>query len=133
MKRLLFVFLMMTCSVSFAEWEVTGKSDGRRITNYHDKSSIRRNGSQARMWGLEDHSVVRVNSSGKEYKSIKILKIFDCVSEEFEIISYVEHFESMGYGKVVSSDALEKKEWKWFPIVPGSVVEKEWKIACGKK
>jgi hypothetical protein len=135
MKRLLFVALMMTCSVSWAEWDFCGKtSNGEGDDNlyYCDKSTIRKNGVISRMWEMIDYSKVQTNSSGKNYRSIKILRAFNCREETVAIISFVMHSGTMGAGSAVFSFTLQEKEWEWEPIVPNTIGATMWKTACGK-
>jgi hypothetical protein len=131
MKRLLFVFLMMTCSVSWAEWEIlSGAANGLYI-EYYDKSTIRKNGEIVKMWTMLEFSEVQTSSAGKSFQSSKALKAFNCKSEEGVLISYIFFSGSMGQGNVVVSETLKEKIWD--PISPGSMAESEWSIACGKK
>jgi hypothetical protein len=133
MKRLFFVVLMMTCSVSWAGWEYTGTSSDDAITYYHDKSTIRRNGVIVKIWEMKEYSTAQTNSESNRYQSDKILWAFNCREETKTITSIVEYAGSMGTGSVVSSITAEESWLKWSPIVPGSVAEVTWKIACSKK
>ena len=131
MIRLLFVVLMMTCSVSWAKWEVTA-SDGE-ITFYHDKSTMRRNGTITKMWVMQSYSVIQTNHEGKNYKSGKVLYAYDCASETLAGTSLVTYSGSMGKGNVISSITGEESWLSWEPIVPNSIGEVQWKIACSKQ
>jgi hypothetical protein len=131
MKRLPFVLLMMTCSVSWAEWEISANFDNGE-TGYHDRATIRRNGAIAKMWIMHDYPVVQTDN-GDRYKSDKVQFAYDCRSETFVLISSIRYSDSMGAGDVVYSSTRTESQWKWRPIVPESVGELRWKIACGKK
>ncbi len=133
MKRFLLVCLMMTCSVSWADWEMTGTVVNKERILYHDKSTIRRNGVIAKMWGMDDYSLPQENSGGQKYQSVKILYAFNCIREELAIISINQYSDSMGKGEGIFSITTPESELKWEVIVPGSVREERWKIACGKK
>jgi len=65
MKRLLFVVLLMVCSVSWAEWEFLSKSSDGKQKVYVNKSTIRKNGAISRMWVLTDFSQVQTNAGGE--------------------------------------------------------------------
>lgn len=133
MKRLLFVVLMMTCSVSWAEWRITDFTSDGRYAAYHDKSTKRKNGAIVKMWLMRDYSEVLTDAEGKKYQSVKTLFSYDCKSETTALISIIEYSGSMGSGKVVWSGTRKEHEFEWAPIVPGTISEQEWKIACGKK
>ena len=101
MKRLLFVVLMMVCSVSWAEWEMTGKADG--LTHYHDKSTIKINGITAQMWVMYEFPQVRTNTDGDRYKSAKSLLVFNCKYETLAMISVLQYSGPLGTGNVAVS------------------------------
>lgn len=131
MKRLLYVVLMMSCSVSWAEWELTGKAD--ELTHYHDKSTIQINDITAQMWVMYEFPEVRTNTDGDKYKSAKTLLAFNCKYETLTMISVVQYSGSAGNGEIVLSDTFKESEWIWDRIVPKSLENKELDIACGKK
>jgi len=133
MKRLLFVVLLMVCSVSWAEWEFLSKSSDGEQKVYVNKSTIRKNGAISRMWVLTDFSQVQTNAGGERYMSDMTLTVYNCRDETVEIVSLVEYSGSMGQGNVVEAHTWQEREWKWEPNVPGSFGETLWKIACGKK
>jgi hypothetical protein len=131
MKRLLFVVLMMVCSVSWAKWEMTGKTDD--LTHYHDKSTIQINDITAQMWVMYEFPQVRTNTDGGRYKSAKSLLAFNCKYETLAMISVLQYSGPLGTGDVVLSDTFKESEWIWDRIVPDTTVKIEWDIACGKK
>ncbi len=131
MKRLLFVVLMMICSVSWAEWELTGKADD--LTHYHDKSTIQKNDITAQMWVMYDFPEVRTNTDGDKYKSAKTLLAFNCKYETLTMTSVLQYSGSVGNGEIVLSDTFIESEWIWDRIVPNSLEKKELDIACGNK
>jgi len=133
MKRLLFVVLITVCSVSWAGWERIGTSDEGGLTVYVDTSTIRKNGAISRMWFVDNCSKVQTNPIGDRYMSDKSLRAFNCRDETFAIISLVRYSGSMGQGNVVRSATFQERELEWSPIVPETVGETKWKIACGKK
>ena len=132
MKRLIFLALMMICSVSWAEWELCGGSDDKFMV-YCDKSTIRKKGAISRMWGLREFSSVQTNARGDRYMSVKSLHAYNCEEETRATISLIQYSGSMGQGNVVLSGTRQEREWQWEPIVPGSIAEAQWKIACGRK
>ncbi len=131
MKRLLFVVLMMVCSVSWAEWEMTGVADD--LTHYHDKSTIKTDGITAQMWVMYEFPQVRTNTDGGKYKSAKSLLAFNCKYETLAMTSVIQYSGPLGTGNVVLSDTFNESEWIWDRIVPNTLVKVELDIACGKK
>jgi len=135
MKRLLFVALMMTCSVSWAEWELIGESgDNDKIhLLYVDKSTISINGAISRMWELKNFPKVQTTSSGARYMSSKALYAYNCIEKTSAIISIFLYPKATGKGNIVESASLQDRELKWQPIAPAAVEEFFWKIACEKE
>jgi hypothetical protein len=131
MKRLLFVVLMMTCSVSWAEWEYIGENDTH--TDYFDKSTIRRNGRIAKMWILTDYLKVKTLPDGTKFKSKKVRRAYNCLEESITEISTILFSGSMGEGDVVWTGENKEIEWNWMSVVPRSVGKVQFDIACGKK
>jgi hypothetical protein len=131
MKRLLFVALMMVCSVSWAEWEIFYAT--AEFTVYVDKSTIRRNGSVAKMWYMTDSLEADTNYSERKYKSTKVRRAFNCLEESSAAISFAQYSGSIGEGSVVTSGEVKESELQWNSVVPGTLSENLWKIACGKK
>jgi hypothetical protein len=133
MKRLLFVLLMMVCSVSSAEWEFSGTALEGNISHYYDKSTIRRNGAIAKIWVLTDYSKVQISPDGTRFKSSKGLTAYNCEEETFATISILWNSGSMGRGEVVWTGTRKENEWEWKPIAPQSTNVFMMKIACVSK
>ncbi len=82
---------------------------------------------------MSDFSSIQINAFDKEYKSVKIYRAFDCKNKTFSMLSYAFFSGSLGRGDNVGSEAYEKTNLKWHSVVPASLAEIEWTIACGKK
>jgi len=132
MKRLIFVLLLMTCSVAWADWEKTNHVSDETSTYYHDKSSIKGTGGIVKMLTMINHSVEKNLKSGGKYESVKRLDGYDCRSETTAPITVSYFSGSMSSGSVVFSYTVKNSELEWEPIIPSSLWEKHWKIACGK-
>ena len=131
MKPFLCFVMMTVCSVSWADWEMTGKEYD--ITHYHDKSTIQRNDITAQMWLMYEFPEVRTNTDGDKYKSAKSLLAFNCKYQTLTMVSVLQYSGSAGTGEVILSDNFKESEWIWDQIVPNTLVKTEWDIACGKK
>jgi hypothetical protein len=133
MKRFLFVFLMMACSVSWAEWTFSTASNDGEEKYYYNKSTIKRNGVIARMWGLQELSAEQINGNGAGFRSRVFLTMYNCKEETHRVATIATFSRSMGKGRVVSSDDYDEIESAWRAIVPGSVTYIDFQIACGKQ
>jgi hypothetical protein len=63
-------------------------------------------------------------------KSFKTLEEYDCKEEKSRRLQLIFYPESMGGGLAVSNNS---EHGKWEAIIPDTVGEFMWKIACGKK
>ena len=134
MKRPLFAALMMFCSLSRADWEYATSVETRdgKVTNYYDKSTIRKNGAIVKIWTLSDYSLAQTDSSGEKYMSDKTLVVFNCREEVMALISITYYSGQMGEGQPLWSGTRKESEWEWAPIISGTVGEKSWKTVCYK-
>jgi hypothetical protein len=130
-KRTLYVFLMMTCSVSWAEWEESGASEN--FVHYVDRATIRKKGNFVEMWSMKNFFEAKVNSAGEMYRSTKELRRYECKEETRGLVSFIFYTKENGAGDAIFSHTLKKNEIEDNPITPGAVDEVWWKIACGKK
>ncbi len=127
MKRIIFIFLMMTCSVSRADWELAGY-DEESIT-YADRASIRKKGNFVEMWGMEEFFKAQVRS-GKTYRSSKTLHRYDCNNRTVGVVSLVWYDDLRGTGNVVISVSLKQNQIEDNPVVPETMGALLLKIAC---
>jgi hypothetical protein len=128
MKRIVFSVLMTICSISWAEWEITGETDDR--IDYHDRSTIRRNGKIAKMWTLSEYHSIQTDNTGARYKSDKTFWAFNCIEGTKSIIALLQYSGSMGRGKTVWSMNKQENDLMWEVIPPGSAGAVMFKIAC---
>ncbi len=128
MKRLIFMVLMMTCSATWAEWIIfSDNSKGEKF--FFENNSLRKQGSIVKMWSM---SSGRESTLGeKVYRSSKSLYAYDCKNEMRDLLAGAAFSGEMGTGEVIFSDTFPENNW--VPIMPGSIGESEWKIACGKR
>ncbi len=131
-RILVVIFFIMTSSTAWAEWAVAGTALNGEITFYYDKSTKRKNGSVAKMWLMQNHSMVQADLK-QMYQSSKLFLAFDCTAETTAIISLVHYSGSMGAGAVVFSHTENEKQLQWDPVVPDSNLAEIWRIACSGK
>jgi hypothetical protein len=124
----LITFLLLSSGPAYAEWVWIGTAD-EKSTVYADLERIRRTGHLAKTWTLRDYKTAQ-DVLGKSYSSSKLLIEFDCQQELFRTAGAYAYSENMGNGIMVQSDT---EPAKWQPVVPDSIGEIIWKLACGKK
>ena len=130
MKRLLLItLLVLNSGPVYAEWVLTSGNDDAGLTVYVDPDTIRRKGNLVKMWQLYDYKTIQT-VAGDSLLSIKRYNEYDCTEERTRMLAYTWFSGNMGSGQVVHSDSDEDK---WKPVVPDSVAEALWKIACDKK
>lgn len=122
---ILMLLLALVSSNAKAGWNSVGTVKG--TTLYYDPATLQRNlGNTVEMWSLLDYKTVQ-KVREKVYLSSKTLYEFDCVLQEYRILSRSYHSGSMGEGKVVAS--INKfREWQLMP--PETIISVLIKIAC---
>ena len=131
MKRFFFVFLMVTSSVSLAEWERIGKNDN--FVQDVDRATIRKKGKFVEMWDMKSHFETQVSTLGEKYKSSKSLQRYDCKNETKGLIQFVWYADIGGEGRVVYSENIKKNDIEDASVVPGSIGEMLLNTACGRE
>jgi hypothetical protein len=137
MKRtVLFVIFAIFSGSAAAEWtllssdtvKTEGVDAGRGVKTFIDKKSTNANGDRVTMWSLSDYESP-VPFGGKQHLSSKSLDEYDCKNNEYRNLSVYWYSRHKAAGDTVYS---ETAPGKMQPIVSGSIVEKQWKTACGK-
>lgn len=129
MKKLVALALVLISTHAMAEWAKVGESGQRGgYTAYVDQASIRKVGERAKMWALFDYQAVQ-KTSGVEYLSEKIRREYDCKQKQMRKLAYSFFSWNMENGDLIRS---YNQPQKWEPVLPDSIDEAEWKVACGK-
>ena len=69
--------------------------------------------------------------NGQSFRSAKGHTLYNC-SERTSATTWIRQFSGeLGEGKVVSSFKQKPNEIIWDAILPNTILEKEWQIACG--
>jgi len=131
MTRLLFLIILLFLSSGpvYAEWVKVGDSDEAGKTIYVDPSTIRRDSNLVKMWQFYDYKTVQT-VGGNRFLTAKEQWEFDCAEERSRVVARKEFSGNMGSGTVVSTNS---QVGKWVPLMPGSMDQIVWKVACGKK
>ena len=127
MKRILGCLLWMTCSLSWAEWEITSGAPEQIV--YHDKATKLRKGNIVNMWTMTDFPEVRADEFGN-FLSIKTYDAFDCKKKLHALIEAFFYTGKLATGDVIHSLKIKQSELEWLPIKPETVAEEELQIAC---
>ena len=112
----------------YAEWELVSGDDSSKLTVYIDRDTIQRNGNLAMMWQLFDYKTVQ-NVAGDSLLSFQRHNEYDCSGERTRMLAYTWFSSNMGRGRVVYKTTEAQP---WASIVPRSIEQTLWKVACSK-
>ena len=129
MKKILILLLLMVSTSVFAEWtRVTESADGD-ITAYADSETIKRKGSKVKMWSMNDYKTVHSLDNGG-YLSGASYDEYDCKGGTKRMLDLYLYSGNMRQGDIVYSSTTKDEA---ISILPGSILESLFKIACYKK
>lgn len=126
--RFVFLLPLMISLPSHAAWQFLGAtSDG---TAYLIDPSTKKNRGQL----IEMHTMQNLRSArlvnGQKFRSAVGQTLYNC-SERTSATTWIRQFSGeLGEGKVVSSFKQKPNEIIWDAILPNTILEKEWQIAC---
>ena len=126
-KLLLIILLALISTSAMAEWTQVAGGDNGNL--YVDRSTVRKNGNKAKIWGLIDYSSER-HYGDKSYLSSKSLVEYDCTEETGRVLYSTYHSEAQGFGNLIFTIDIPTQ---WRPVPPDSGIQIEFAIACGKK
>ncbi len=125
------IFLLLPVIMSppsYAAWQFLGAtSDG---TAYLIDPSTKKNKGQL----IEMHTMQNLRSArlvnGQKFRSAVGQTLYNC-SHRTSATTLIRQFSGeLGEGKVVSSFKQKPNEIIWDAILPNTILEKEWQIAC---
>lgn len=128
MFRFVFILPLMMSLPSQAAWQFLGAtSDG---TAYLIDPSTKKNRGPI----IEMHTMQNLRSArlvnGQKFRSAVGQTLYNC-SERTSATTWIRQFSGeLGEGKVVSSFKQKPNEIIWDAILPNTILEKEWQIAC---
>lgn len=126
---LFFTFAIFSGSAFAAEWRLIGDDIEQGVKTFIDKSAISKKGTAVTLWSAIDYESPR-SVDGKEQLSTKSLDEYDCQNRQYRTLAFYWYSRHRGEGDLVYS---ETAPGVMMPIIPGSVGEIAWKIACGKE
>jgi len=112
---------------AFGEWIVVDRKEA--FTVFANTGTIRSSNDIAAMWGLTDFS----SDQGAPVKGVMSLKSereYDCGRQQMRILYVSRHSGNMGEGEIVGSDSTIGG---WQPVMLGTIGERLWRIACGRR
>jgi hypothetical protein len=132
MKKLLLILLLTIFSNgAMAEWTLISIDDAFDV--YVDIASKLKSGKKVKIWTLQDYKSPQTDSSERLYLSALIQREFDCFNETITILSFALYTENMQSGSAINTYTFQPAKTTNEPIVPNSMGESVFKIACDKK
>jgi hypothetical protein len=130
MKRLIIALLLLPALSAQAEF--TKYHEDAEVVSYLDTESITRAGREVRMLIIDDYRKPQTDIEGKTYLSMKSQWTYDCAKRLSDVMMAFYYAEAMARGAEVHSGAVSERQWD--KIIPGSVGEAAFKVACrGRK
>jgi hypothetical protein len=128
---LITLLLLLSSGPAYAEWMSLGSSKGDGgYAVYVDPDTVRRKGDLVKMWLLLDFKTEQTTAASVSYLSSRSQRQFDCTEERYRIIAFTHFSGNMGSGNAIITYTVEDT---WTPVAPGSVNQRLWEFACGKK
>jgi hypothetical protein len=131
MKRVLFVLLMITCSVSFGAWELVHTFSDSQV--YLQRSIKPSEGSVVQVWSSVNFNSEQVDQNIGRYQSWKALEIFDCDKVKHGYVSFTYYSAKNRQGNVVNSMSRQLSEVTYKDIGSGTVSALFFALACDKR
>lgn len=130
-RRLLIALtlLVLSSGLAYAEWVKVSVSDETGKTVYVDPATIRRDSNLVKMWQFYDYKTVQT-VGGNRFLTAKEQWEFDCAEERGRVVARKEFSGNMGGGTMVFTNS---EVGKWIPVIPGSISQTVWEVACGKQ
>ncbi len=130
MARLfLITLLLLSSSPVYAEWVKVSDSDEAGKTVYVDPATIRRTSNLVKMWQFYDYNTVQT-VGGFRFLTVEEQWEFDCAEDRGRVVALKQFSGNMGSGTMVFTNS---QIGNWVPVMPGSISQTVWKVACGKK
>lgn len=133
MRKAILVMLLAVSSNAAAAWVALGTTTDKTTDYYIDRGTL------VKMWTLEDYKTAqegpgssRSYLSPVKYLSSKSQYEYDCKEKRSRMLSLTWYSKNLGKGEVVNFQSDSDSKWGMF-VVPGSVGESLWKVACGKR
>jgi hypothetical protein len=128
MRLITFALLLALSQSVFAEWQFLGATaDGTAYLI--DPASIKNRGQLVEMLTMQNLRAAR-KVNGSEFRSAIGHTLYNCSDKTSATTAIRQFSEERGAGKVVGSFKQKSKEIIWDAILPNTIMEKEWRVAC---
>lgn len=114
-----------------SRWLFIASSNDART--YVEKKAPTREGTYLKKWFLFSYKTAQTNSKGEEYRSAKLLYVFDCKSWTLGNKGGIRYLDSVGDGTSIQNHSRSLSETSFDDPVPESVAEALIENVCGKR
>ena len=131
MKKLILISGLLVSTICFgADWKYAamGAQDDRAIYVDSSQYNYDKKNNSIKAWFKTDSYVD--DNSKDTYTRSKNLFQFSCLDNKIKLLAYVNYDKK---GNVISSNQLDSKEAKYSAVIPDTVGESIWKVACISK
>lgn len=128
MKRLIPAMLLLAALNAQAEFTQYHEDD--EMQSYLDAAGITRTGREVRMWTIDDYRKPQTDIGDKPYRSVRSHWTFDCAKRLSDVLTAFYYAEPMAQGATVHFGSPTARQWD--KVVPGTVGELTFKVACAK-
>jgi hypothetical protein len=128
MKRLIPAMLLLATLNAQAEFVQYHEDD--EMQSYLDAAGITRAGREVRMWTIDDYRKPQTDIGDKPYRSVRSHWTFDCAKRMSDVLTAFYYAEAMAQGATVHFGSPTERQWD--KVVPGTVGELTFKVACAK-
>ena len=121
-KTFLITLITLTSTITYAQkWEKIGED--AEVINYIDRTSVRKNGSKFKIWGLTNFKIQEPDGVFSQ----RYQDEFDCVNENRRTTYISSHYGKFADGGIKFNSPIEGE---WRPIPPGTVANKILRTFC---
>ena len=111
-------------------WTAVSTASTDDMTTYVDYGTIKRKGNKVKMWALYDFKTIQRWGNSSFLSQINHIE-YDCEEEATRTLDYFLYLGNKGSGEVVYSRT--NKKYEAVSIIPGTIDEIVFNIACSKK
>ena len=132
MKRVVLALMLTVLSGGAAAAWVRVGSNHDVLGSYAHPASIRKKSGLVKMTNLLDFRDPQTDQSigGQPYLSQREQREYDCKDARYRLLRFSLHSGHMDTGRIVRSVPASRE---WSAVVPGSLGEALWNLACGRK
>lgn len=124
-----FLILLSASEYAYAEWQFLGATtDGTAYLI--DPTTKKNKGQLVEMLTMQNLRAARL-VNGNEFRSAVGHTLYNCTDKTSATTSIRQFSGERGAGKVVGSFRQKPNEIIWDAILPNTILEKEWRVACG--